>query len=48
MAKIIPQTSEDVASLVGAVALAVLGVIIVSALYVGREIFVPVAFSLQG
>lgn len=47
MAKIVgPQTSEDVASLVSAVALAVLGVIIVSALYVGREILVPVALAI--
>ena len=41
-----PQTSEEVASLVGAVALAILGVIIVTALYVGREIFVPVALAI--
>lgn len=41
-----PQTPEDVASLVGAVALAVLAVIIVTALYVGREIFVPVALAI--
>ncbi|MEY9399281.1 putative PurR-regulated permease PerM [Bradyrhizobium japonicum] len=47
MAKlVVPQTSEEVASLVGAVALAILGVIIVSALYVGREIFVPVALAI--
>src|SRR5580658_4694549 len=43
---IVPQNSEDVASLVGAVALAVLAVIIVTALYVGREIFVPVALAI--
>jgi predicted PurR-regulated permease PerM len=43
---IVPQTSEDVASLVGAVALAILAVIIVTALYVGREIFVPVALAI--
>src|SRR3984957_18984621 len=43
---VIPQTSEDVASLVGAVALAILAVIIVTALYVGREIFVPVALAI--
>src|ERR1700761_3398596 len=42
----VPQSSEEVASLVGAVALAILGVIIVSALYVGREIFVPVALAI--
>lgn len=41
-----PQTLDDVASLVGAVALAVLGVIIVTALYVGREILVPVALAI--
>ena len=41
-----PQTPEDVASLVGAVALTVLAVIIVTALYVGREIFVPVALAI--
>ena len=43
---VVPQTSEDVASLVGAVALAILAVIIVTALYVGREIFVPVALAI--
>src|ERR1700722_18459566 len=43
---VIPKTSEDVASLVGAVALAILAVIIVTALYVGREIFVPVALAI--
>src|ERR1700760_388346 len=42
----VPQTSEDAASLVSAVALAILGVIIVTALYVGREIFVPVALAI--
>jgi predicted PurR-regulated permease PerM len=42
----VPQSSEDVTSLVGAVALAILGVIIVTALYVGREIFVPVALAI--
>jgi predicted PurR-regulated permease PerM len=41
-----PKTSEDVASLVGAVALAILAVIIVTTLYVGREIFVPVALAI--
>ena len=41
-----PQTPEDVASLVGAVALAVLAVIIVTALYLGREVFVPVALAI--
>ena len=43
---VVPRTPEDVASLVGAVALAILAVIIVSALYVGREIFVPVALAI--
>jgi predicted PurR-regulated permease PerM len=43
---VVPQSSEDVASLVGAVALAILAVIIVTALYVGREIFVPVALAI--
>jgi predicted PurR-regulated permease PerM len=43
---VVPQTSEDVASLVGAVALAILAVIIVTGLYVGREIFVPVALAI--
>src|ERR1700742_3081783 len=43
---VVPQTSEDVTSLVGAVAFAILGVIIVTALYVGREIFVPVALAI--
>jgi predicted PurR-regulated permease PerM len=42
----VPQTPEDVASLVSAVALAVLAVIIVTALYVGREIFVPVSLAI--
>src|SRR6201999_3443256 len=42
----VPKTSEDAATLVGAVALAILGVIIVTALYVGREIFVPVALAI--
>lgn len=41
-----PQTLEDAIPLVGAVALAVLGVIIVAALYVGREILVPVALAI--
>jgi predicted PurR-regulated permease PerM len=41
-----PQTMDDAAPLVGAVALTVLGVIIVTALYVGREIFVPVALAI--
>ena len=41
-----PQTSEDVASLVGAVALALLAVIIVAVLYMGREVFVPVALAI--
>jgi predicted PurR-regulated permease PerM len=43
---IVPQTLEEVASLVGAVALAILAVIIVTALYLGREIFVPVALAI--
>src|SRR5580698_10281925 len=43
---VVPHTSEEVASLVSAVALAILGVIIVTALYVGREIFVPVALAI--
>lgn len=43
---VVPRTPEDVASLVGAVALAILAVIIVTALYVGREIFVPVALAI--
>jgi predicted PurR-regulated permease PerM len=42
----VPQTSENMASLVGAVALTILAVIIVTALYVGREIFVPVALAI--
>lgn len=41
-----PQTLEDAAPLVGAVMLAILAVIIVSALYVGREILVPVALAI--
>ena len=43
---VVPQTLEEAASLVGAVALAILAVIIVSALYLGREIFVPVALAI--
>jgi predicted PurR-regulated permease PerM len=43
---VVPQTFEEVASLVSAVALAILGAIIVTALYVGREIFVPVALAI--
>src|SRR6201996_5618103 len=43
---VVPHSAEDVASLVGAVALALLGVIIVSMLYLGREIFVPVALAI--
>jgi predicted PurR-regulated permease PerM len=41
-----PQSPEDVASLVSAVALAILGVIIVAVLYMGREVFVPVALAI--
>ncbi len=41
-----PQTTDDILSTVGAVALAILAVIIVTALYVGREIFVPVALAI--
>ncbi|WP_041801614.1 AI-2E family transporter [Rhodopseudomonas palustris] len=40
------KTLEDVVPLVGAVALAILAVIIVMALYLGREIFVPVALAI--
>jgi predicted PurR-regulated permease PerM len=43
---VVPQTADDVASLVSTVALAILAVIIVTALYVGREIFVPVALAI--
>jgi predicted PurR-regulated permease PerM len=41
-----PQTPEDVASLVGAVALVILAVIILTVLYMGREVFVPVALAI--
>lgn len=41
-----PQTADDVASLIGGVAVTVLAVIIVTALYVGRDIFVPVALAI--
>src|SRR6201994_3729784 len=44
--KLAPTTSDDTASLVNAVALAILAVIIVTALYMGREIFVPVALAI--
>jgi predicted PurR-regulated permease PerM len=40
------QTADDVASLIGGVAVTVLAVIIVTALYVGRDIFVPVALAI--
>ena len=40
------QSLEDVAGLVGACAVTVLAGIIVAALYVGREIFVPVALAI--
>src|ERR1700744_4297271 len=43
---VVPRSSEEVASLGGAVALAVLAVIIVTGLYVGREILVPVALAI--
>jgi predicted PurR-regulated permease PerM len=43
---VVPRSSEEVASLVGAVALVVLAVIIVTGLYVGREILVPVALAI--
>jgi predicted PurR-regulated permease PerM len=41
-----PKTLDDVASLVGAVAIAILTVIIVTALYLGRDILVPVALAI--
>jgi predicted PurR-regulated permease PerM len=40
------RTLDDVASLIGTVAVTVLAVIIVAALYLGREIFVPVALAI--
>ena len=40
------RTLDDVASLIGTVAVTVLVVIIVAALYLGREIFVPVALAI--
>ena len=40
------QSLQDVAGLVGACAVTILAVIIVTALYVGREIFVPVALAI--
>jgi predicted PurR-regulated permease PerM len=43
---VVPQNSDDVMALIGTVAFAILAVIIVSALYVGREIFVPVALAI--
>jgi predicted PurR-regulated permease PerM len=39
------QKQDDVAPLFGTVALAILAVIIVAALFVGREIFMPVALA---
>jgi predicted PurR-regulated permease PerM len=41
-----PQNSDDVASLLGAVALTILAMIVVTVLYLGREIFVPVALAI--
>lgn len=41
-----PQSSDDVSAMVFAVGAAILGIIIVSALYLGREIFVPVALAI--
>ena len=40
------HTPDEIASLVGAVALTILVVIIVTTLYLGREIFVPVALAI--
>jgi predicted PurR-regulated permease PerM len=40
------QTADDVISLVGTLALTILAVIVVMALYLGREIFVPVALAI--
>ena len=40
------QTADDVISLVGTLALTILAVILVMALYLGREIFVPVALAI--
>ncbi|MGX7744955.1 AI-2E family transporter [Rhodopseudomonas parapalustris] len=40
------QSLEDVAGLVGACAVTILAVIIILALYVGREVFVPVALAI--
>src|SRR4051812_38594265 len=41
-----PQTSEDLAALVSAATLVVLAAVIVSALYLGREILVPVSLAI--
>jgi predicted PurR-regulated permease PerM len=41
-----PQSPEEVTSVMGAAALAILGVIIVAVLYLGREVFVPVALAI--
>src|SRR3569833_3178772 len=41
-----PLSSDDVSSLGGAGALANLGVIIVAVIYMGREVFVPVALAI--
>jgi predicted PurR-regulated permease PerM len=40
------RTPEDVASLIGAVALATLAVILIVILYMGREVFVPLALAI--
>lgn len=40
------RTSEELMALLGAVATAILACIIVSTLYFGREIFVPIALAI--
>ena len=40
------QTADEVISLVGTLAVTILAVIVVMALYLGREIFVPVALAI--
>jgi predicted PurR-regulated permease PerM len=41
-----PQTPDDLSWLIGTIALTIFSVIIVTTLYVGREIFVPLALAI--
>ena len=41
-----PQSSDDVSAIIVTVGVAILSIIIIAALYLGREIFVPVALAI--